>query len=65
MADTNNFSSYKTEFKTDTGFDWNTNIHAYIQYVQARLLDLMVQQQKEMLAKFDSGIHLATPSNIL
>ena len=47
---TNNFSSYKAQFTADTGLDWKTNVDAYIQYVQARILDEMKQQQ---LAKAD------------
>lgn len=47
----NNFNSFRSEFITDTGLDFQTNADTYIQYVQARLLDLWIQQQNSKMDK--------------
>ncbi len=40
------FETLKGEFKTQTDLDPKTNVDTYIQYVQARLLEEILNQQK-------------------
>ncbi len=48
---TANFNTYKSDFLSDTGLEWKTNVDTFIQYCQARTLDTMQQQQKDLLEK--------------
>lgn len=36
----------KKSFTVDTELDWKANIHAFIQYYQAKMLEKMIEQQK-------------------
>jgi len=53
----NNFQTYKTDFKTNTGKDWNEDLQLYIQYIQARSLDTQMQIITEWFN--DSILHLS------
>jgi hypothetical protein len=54
MADSQNkFNDFITEFIEHTKLDPKTNMDTYIQYYQARILDLMLRQQ---LSKMDELI---------
>ena len=46
-----NYSTYQLEFIADTGLEWKTNVDTFIQYCQARILDKIMAQQQDMLAK--------------
>lgn len=39
----NNFNSFKTSFKKDTGLEASDNMSLYIQYYQARVTDELLQ----------------------
>ena len=50
MADPDNsFNTFLSEFTAHTGLDQKTNIDTYIQYYQARILDLMMRRQIEKM----------------
>ncbi len=44
-----NINTVKTNFKIDTGLDWSANIHAFIQYYQAKILEQMMDQQQAQM----------------
>lgn len=41
----------KGPFQTDTGLEWSANIHALMQYYQAKLLEKILDQQKDQMAQ--------------
>lgn len=47
----------KNSFQSDTGLEWSANIHAFIQYYQAKILeksmDQMQQQMTQLIQKVD------------
>jgi hypothetical protein len=44
-----NINTVKGTFKADTGLDWSANIHAFIQYYQAKILEQMMDQQQTQM----------------
>jgi len=44
-----NIQTLKTEFEVMTGLEWKANIHAFIQYYQARVLEAMMDQQLALM----------------
>lgn len=48
---TSNFTKYQIDFLDDTGLDWKTNVDTFIQYCQAKALDIIMQQQSDLLNK--------------
>lgn len=50
MTTQNNFNAFKTQFKSDTGFDVNKDtMSMYIEYYKARCLDIQHQIIFEIL----------------
>ena len=51
------FTAYQSDFLSDTGLDWKTNVDTFIQYCQAQsLYTIMTQQQTlltQLIAKVD------------
>lgn len=56
-----NIQTLKTEFEVMTGLEWKANIHAFIQYYQARVLEALLDQQlnlmNQLIAKVDNLDH--------
>jgi hypothetical protein len=44
-----NINTVKASFQSDTGLEWNANIHAFIQYYQAKILEQMMDQQQAQM----------------
>ena len=55
MAD--KFNDFISDFKTHTNLDPKTNMDTYIQYYQARLLDLMLQQQLDKMEELIAAVN--------
>ena len=51
-------NSAKSTFFADTGLEWSANLHAFIQYYQARIMEQMMitqeAQMKELIQKVDN-----------
>ena len=44
-----NINTVKASFQSDTGLEWSANIHAFIQYYQAKILEQMMDQQQAQM----------------
>lgn len=44
-----NINTVKANFQSDTGLEWSANIHAFIQYYQAKILEQMMDQQQAQM----------------
>lgn len=44
-----NITTVKASFQSDTGLEWSANIHAFIQYYQAKILEQMMDQQQAQM----------------
>jgi len=44
-----NINTAKSGFQADTGLEWSANIHAFVQYYQAKILEMMMDQQKSQM----------------
>lgn len=44
-----NINTVKISFQSDTGLEWSANIHAFIQYYQAKILEQMMDQQQAQM----------------
>lgn len=42
-------NNLKTKFFTETGLEWSANIHAFIQYYQAQILEKIMEQQQDLM----------------
>jgi len=47
----------KGTFSAETGLDWSANIHSFIQYYQAKILEAMMNQQKEEMEKLLQAVN--------
>lgn len=45
-----NINTVKQTFQSETGLEWSANIHAFIQYYQAKILEQMMDQQQTQMA---------------
>ena len=41
----------KGPFQADTGLEWSANIHALLQYYQAKLLEKIMDQQQQQMTQ--------------
>jgi len=46
-----NINTAKANFQADTGLEWSANIHAFIQYYQAKILEQMMDQQQAQMTQ--------------
>ncbi len=44
-----NLEELKNTFFTETGLEWGGNIHAFIQYYQAKILEKIMEQQQDLM----------------
>lgn len=44
-----NINTAKATFQSETGLEWSANIHAFIQYYQAKILEMMMDQQQAQM----------------
>ncbi len=61
---TPNFSTYKGDFFSDTGLEWKTNVDTFIQYCQARSLDVIMKQQQDLLKQIIQELKEIRPVGI-
>jgi hypothetical protein len=56
-----NYTIYQSEFTSDTGLDWKTNVDTFIQYCQARILDKIMAQQQDLLSQVVAQLNQMHP----
>lgn len=51
------FQTYQQEFEIETGLDPKTNVDAYIQFFQAKLLEEILNQQNTKLQQLIDAVN--------
>lgn len=46
-----NINDVKNSFLADTGLEWAANIHAFIQYYQAKVMEKIMDQQQQLMTQ--------------
>lgn len=54
----------KDAFAADMGVKWDANIHAFVQYYQAKLLEQLLAQQADLMNKLIGKVDELNANNI-